>query len=52
MAHSGEVKTFRLMWSDFCHAWRDATPLARTLLVIFAVLIVGWTGTCALVAIL
>lgn len=37
------MKTFRLMWQDFCAAWGAATPRARWLLVIFAVLVGSWT---------
>lgn len=37
------VKTFRLMWEEFCVAWGAATARARWLLVIFAVLVGSWT---------
>lgn len=37
------MKTFRLMWDDFLIAWRAATPMARWLLAIFAVLVGSWT---------
>lgn len=37
------MKTFRLMWEEFCVAWGAATARARWLLVIFAVLVGSWT---------